>query len=891
MKHLYALVHRFAYAIGCLALYLAAGPVQAQRLDYSSRGFSAFAGTYTDLGTTGTVITIPADATNSTAQEIGFTFHFNGQDFTQFVFNSNGFLRLGNEGAKTVDFEYEADLTHSAITTADPADANLIAPFLITLTGSSTQTPEYRVATTGTAPNRVCTIQWENVADLGVKKPRQFAAMSFQVKLYETSNTIEFVYDKITPTTNTATPIGAAVGIKGSKAAENQVVVLSKASTVAWAAPTKVANLPYSDAFATRRTVLPTAGLTYRFKATPLLDATVSNVYTLGQMPLTGAAPHKVKARILNTGINALSGVKVTLTVTGAVEFTSTRTIDLPQYEGAIVEFDGYTPLLNGTNQVTVSLSSDNDETNNSLTVTQEVNPSLLSYADNKPILASTRRAGERLTLVRHSLLQPMAVQAVRVLIANNTYCKGQTVYGVVTDAAGTIIGRSPNYRIQAEDLSQELTFRLYSPIKMEANTNYYLGLAQTLITGGEYDTYEAVAEQAESPTRPDSAYFRAPLAGGMPHSVMVSRFVISAQLTDVPTCLAPLQLAASDIKATGATLTFTPVAGATTYAVEYGPQGFMPGTGKGTIVNNVVASPYQLTGLTAGTLYDVYVRTACSETSTSGFVGPVTVQTECGPVVAAAIPYTFNFSNVMVGTLPCGVTVFNANPDQDEYKYTWVVATDPGFDYQKVMRADYGGAGPSDDWFFTAPLQLNAGSRYLVSFDYRGEFPGLPTALAVTYGSAATVEGQDKALWSNTEIATSEYVPAEGVALIEPTTTGSYYVGFHAISETGHGYLYVKNVQVVAADVTPASSALSRSISAYPNPTADQLLLEVRGANAKGTLQVEIVNMLGQRVYASSARDNFINRLDVSKLASGRYILKVQSADGYAVRAIQVQH
>lgn len=891
MKKLYALLTHSFWTVACLVLMLAATPAGAQRLNYSSRGFSVLAGTYTDLGTEGTVITLPTpESYNSAPQEIGFTFQFNGQAFTQFIFNKNGFLRLGSEPSKTAKADAEGSVANGPIASTDPADVNLIAPLSMILGVSATQTPEYRVATTGTAPNRVCTIQWKNVADLGETKLRQYASMSFQVKLYETSNTIEFIYGTFTPTSNAVSLLLAAVGIKGSSAAEFQQVLVYKASLSPWVT-VKPLNTKYAsnaNAFGMRRTELPTAGLTYQFKATPQKDAAVSNVFTLGQLPLTGASPHQVKARISNTGLDALSGLQVTLKVTGATEFTSTRTIDLPQYETVIVEFDGYTPTQSGTNQVTVSIADDDDNTSNTLAVTQEVTPTLLSYSDNSPVLAVTRRYEERLTLVQHTLLQPKAIEAIKILVGNSTYNTGQTVYGVVLDADGKIIGRSPNYRVQAEDLGLEHTFTLFSPIKMEADKAYYFGVAQTLLTGKS--GYEVVAEQAETPVR-DNAYFQASLDGSNIQPFLTSRFVITGKLIDVPACLAPLELAASDITAGGVTLTFPVVEGAPAYAVEYGLKGFMPGTGQGTIVINVTASPYQLTGMAAGTLYDVYVRTACSETSTSGFVGPVVVQTECGPVVPATIPYTLDFNKVTAGTLPCGVTVFNANPDQDEYKYTWVVASDPGNDYQNTMRANYGGAGPSDDWFFTAPLQLNAGSRYLVSFEYRGESASLIHALAVSYGSAPTVEAQNTVLWSNTDIATKVYTPAEGVAIIEPAATGSYYVGFHTTSETAHGYLYVKNVQVVAAEVTAASSALSRSISAYPNPAADQLLLEVRGANAKGALQVEIVNMLGQRVYAGTARDNFINRLNVSSLAAGRYILKVQSADGYTVRAIQVQH
>ena len=49
-------------------------------------------GTYTDLAATGTVISTGGnfDNANSPAQNIGFTFYYNGTTLTQFILNTNG---------------------------------------------------------------------------------------------------------------------------------------------------------------------------------------------------------------------------------------------------------------------------------------------------------------------------------------------------------------------------------------------------------------------------------------------------------------------------------------------------------------------------------------------------------------------------------------------------------------------------------------------------------------------------------------------------------------------------------------------------------------------------------------------------------------------------------
>ena len=63
---------------------------QAQTLNYTPGSAVNTAGTFTDLGTTGTVITTAnTDDANSAAQPIGFTFSYNGTSFTQFVLSTN----------------------------------------------------------------------------------------------------------------------------------------------------------------------------------------------------------------------------------------------------------------------------------------------------------------------------------------------------------------------------------------------------------------------------------------------------------------------------------------------------------------------------------------------------------------------------------------------------------------------------------------------------------------------------------------------------------------------------------------------------------------------------------------------------------------------------------
>ncbi|MGL2964504.1 fibronectin type III domain-containing protein [Flavobacterium sp. RSB2_4_14] len=79
--------------------------------------------------------------------------------------------------------------------------------------------------------------------------------------------------------------------------------------------------------------------------------------------------------------------------------------------------------------------------------------------------------------------------------------------------------------------------------------------------------------------------------------------------------CATGTTVASNTITTTSANITWT---GTGNYIVEYGLTGFTPGTGAtagvgGTIASSTATSPYALTGLTATTTYQVYVRQVCA--------------------------------------------------------------------------------------------------------------------------------------------------------------------------------------------------------------------------------------------------------------------------------------
>lgn len=160
------------------------------QLKYS---FSASTGTYTPLTEWNTFTWAAGtslDENYTTPTPIGFTFVYNGVPFDSFQVSTNGFLRLGT------------GLTSATLTNALWGTLrNVIAPLWDDqAVADSLGNITYYVS--GTAPNRVLTVQWSKMK-WNYNAPA--ANANYQVKLYETTGEIEFIYGTFgTPNSGTA---------------------------------------------------------------------------------------------------------------------------------------------------------------------------------------------------------------------------------------------------------------------------------------------------------------------------------------------------------------------------------------------------------------------------------------------------------------------------------------------------------------------------------------------------------------------------------------------------------------------------------------------------------------------------------------------------------------
>jgi len=219
--------------------------------------FSAISGTYTALSSGTNPTILPTTSGGNTDEgyannlSIGFSFSYNGTNYTSFGICTNGFIYLGSSGLSNSSITYDNNLA-----TGLPAARPIIAPLWDDIDVQTTTNIKYLVS--GSAPNRVLTIEWANA----LWDPfAAAAAISFQVKLYETTNVIEFIYKQEAGNIeDNFGAVGASIGISSTATGTGNFLSLNNSSNN----PSVSSSLNTNDII-----TKPATGQIYRF--TPLI--------------------------------------------------------------------------------------------------------------------------------------------------------------------------------------------------------------------------------------------------------------------------------------------------------------------------------------------------------------------------------------------------------------------------------------------------------------------------------------------------------------------------------------------------------------------------------------------------------------------------------------------
>jgi hypothetical protein len=298
----------FIVASLALAIFKSAGSFA----QVSSYGFTQTAGSY-GAANTGSMVGIILQDNDVTNVNLPFNFTFNGTSYSNINVCSNGYLSfnaltgteytaISDVSTQNIIAPFAQDMVMATVITGDYTNGsnvitnvsstngisvgdslidaffdfggysptvtaisgnnitvNLIAQnnsagsFVVFMNGYIKQN------VSGVTPNRICEFEYRNMTRFDGMSPTLDEVINFKVKLYETSNKIEFVYGPMFPNIDNTT---SEVGLKGSLANDfNSRFVISG---VNWLNSVPASNISDNCDFSSQN--FPASGLTYAWQ-------------------------------------------------------------------------------------------------------------------------------------------------------------------------------------------------------------------------------------------------------------------------------------------------------------------------------------------------------------------------------------------------------------------------------------------------------------------------------------------------------------------------------------------------------------------------------------------------------------------------------------------------
>lgn len=367
-----------------------------------------------------------------------------------------------------------------------------------------------------------------------------------------------------------------------------------------------------------------------------------------------------------------------------------------------------------------------------------------------------------------------------------------------------------------------------------------------------------AVVDLATYAGQTISVTFRATGAGTFEGDISID----NVSFTELPSCIAPNALTATNITDTTADLSWTENGTATVWDIELGLDGFTP---TGTATASGVGNPYTVMSLTENTAYEYYVRSDCGGGTFSTWAGPFSFVTECSVIVPSP-NYTTDFSTFLPncweeadnGDATTGPTNLGAG--------SWAQSA-------SLARINLFTTGKSD-WLVSPTFDLSAGGLELV-LSVSGQDFGASAGTFSGMGSDDEVEvlisTDNGATWSviYTYDATGNTLPANQANTIIDLSTytgGTNTFGIRASEgATNDAEDYYANVHNF--EIRPIPSCGDVSNIAVSNVTATSADINWDSSTSAETAWEYVVQPAGTGVPAGSGTSVTTNSASVSSL------------------------
>jgi hypothetical protein len=615
----------------------------------SNSGFTAISGG-TALGSTTSddqrfldpAVPLGAAAFTGVGLPIGFNFTYNGYVYDRFGVNANGWISLGSS-LLTPSVDMNSTTSYSPLSSVNTAVSNTLVARICAFSRDlmSQAGGEIRYELIGTAPNRVLVVQWKNYA----KYLAVGDSYTFQIRLNETSNAVELVYGTMT---NNATSTTADCGLRANP--NNPATNFSSRTTaVDWFGTT--ASTTATDTVLLTSSIFPPSGLKFTWTPPPSCSGTPTPGNTLSSTAL------------------ACNGVGFSLSLQNSVAGsgvtyqwqTSPDGLSYTNASGVSTDASYSASQTTATYYQCVVTCAGSGQSTTSTPVMVGMNNPLNCYCT--PSYTTGKTDGDLISNISISGTTLSNNSGTSPVNPAYTFFTGQPNYTGTLQAGstynvsvsvGTFGGQNLAVWIDYNDDGLFSTSERvgYTTASIDANgvATFPITLACNPALGTHRMRVRDVWNTSGITIDPCATY-----GWGETEDYNIT---ISAPVA----CPQPSALAASSITASSANLSWNIGCSETMWDVHVTTSG--SGAPTGTPSNPDVSSPFSVSGLVPGTVYEFYVRADCQTNGTSLWTGPFTFTTspandDCPAAVQLTVGSVFA-DNAVTGT---NVSATNSNP------------------------------------------------------------------------------------------------------------------------------------------------------------------------------------------------------------------------------------
>lgn len=220
--------------------------------------------------------------------------------------------------------------------------------------------------------------------------------------------------------------------------------------------------------------------------------------------------------------------------------------------------------------------------------------------------------------------------------------------------------------------------------------------------------------------------------------------------------------------------------------------------------------------------------------------------------------------------------TVVDANNDS----HTWMYRNGRTYyEFSIVNKAD--------DWLITPRISLKGGSYYLLKTVLSTSYDGSPEYVEIKMGDEPKAEAMTATV---TERFAVGYEDTENISVIHPVADGVYSLGFHAVSEAGDNFIYMKSYAVGVA-MSEDAPAAATDITVSDDPTAMLKAkisftapgTSVSGKALTGTLKVRVFrgDVMVAETDCAPGSSNTVYDTTLSEIGTHTYTVVPCSASG----------